>query len=492
MTLQLNLQTPAKPFVTGGPMPIGLDLRNTGDAPVDVPASTEPSEFEYLLLSEDGSKTIQSLSYESKMISKGEVQRMQGETQPLAPGKFMIYADDLGALAVRPIAPGKYQLQALYRMPGNILVRSNRVPIQVIASRAAATVEGLDFRRAYLNAYEFQREGDGRFTLRKWTSSTDNLAQGQFQPLPMAAPANIPASVAMAIEVEHGDLGVWRWLAWTSGSQVQAEVTRAIDVKYPTSALATGLAEAELFESGYQFADGHGLFLLTGRGQSGRRIRLLRLSADDEAAPKFLDVALPAMPDSPARATFYSRPADPQDEAGKSAHQLALCWVLRSGAAYGFVMARIDPETGGVIEPPRTVFSSNRSVVAYAIPAVVRKELADSFALLLAPAREGDPYTRLTLDVHDTTRREEWDLPRFEGPAPVERWILPSTDTGNAPVLAVSGHRLWLARRGGAWQDTRQDVAGATSPIRLWTLPNGQFWCTWFDREQGYRVCRVA
>ena len=494
MTLQLNLQAPAKPFVSGGPVPVGLNLRNTGDAVVDVPASLGPTQFEFLLLTEDGGRTIESLSYRTKELSRGGGlrPRLKPEMQSLAPGKFMLYRADLSALTLHPIAPGKYQLEALYRMPGNVLVRSNRVPIEVIASRPAATVQGLDSTGANLHAYEFHREGDGPLTLRHWASPTNNPVQGRFQPLPAAAPPDAPGSLAMAMEVEHGDLGVWRWLAWTSGNQVEAEVTRAIDAKYPSGMLATGLADSELFEFGYQFADGHGLFLLTGRGEAGRSIRLLTLPADDEVPPKFLDVPLPPVPEAAARATFYSRPADPEDAASKAAHELALSWILRSDDRYGFVMARLDPGTGALVAPPHLVFSTDRGVIAYEIPAVAWKEIPASFAFLLAPVEEGSAYTRLTVNVHDTTQREEWDLPPFGGPGTVERWIFPSAHKANAPVLAMAKSRLWRVRRGSAWQDTRLDVTSAASPVRLWSLPSGEFWCTWFDREQGYQVRRAA
>ena len=119
-----------------------------------------------------------------------------------------------------------------------------------------------------------------------------------------------------------------------------------------------------------------------------------------------------------------------------------------------------------------------------------------SFAFLLAPAESGGAYTLQTVNAHDTAQVEAWDLPPFGDSAmeaaPPERWILPSDHAANAPVAAVSDHRLWLVRPGSSWHDTKLEVTTAGSPVRLWSLPNGEFWCTWFDTVHGYRLHRMA
>ena len=498
MTLQLNLQARAQPFIAGGPMPLGLNLRNTGDTAVEAPAYEGPTQFEYLLLTENGATTIESLSYRKKELSRsgGLRPRLVPNVQPLAPGGVLLYRDDLADLTLHPFAPGKYQLEAIYRLPGNVLVRSNRVPIQVIASRPVATVQGLDSPRANLNAYEFHREDDARFTLRKWESSTDHPLQGRFQNLHTQAIEAPVSSFAMAMEVEAADLGRWRWVAWTSGGQVWAEVTRAIDVKYPSGGLATGLSAPALLEYGYQFADGHGLFLVAGLGSAGRKIRLLTLPADEELPPQFTDVPLPVVPDAPAMATFYAARAISDGAGGEGRYEIALSWLLRTPNATGFVMARLDPGTAALNSPPRTVFSTNRSVLAHAVPPVVMEDIPQSLAFLLAPAESGGAYTLQTVNVHDTAQVEAWNLPPFGDSAmeaaPPERWILPSDHAANAPVVAVSDRRLWLVRPGSGWHDTKLELTTAASPVRLWSLPNGEFWCTWFDTVHGYRLHRVA
>jgi hypothetical protein len=477
-------------------MPLGLNLRNTGDAAAEAPASGGPTQFEYLLLTEDGASTIESLTYRKKELARagGLVPRLVPKVQPLPPGGVLLYSDDLATLTLHPIAPGKYQLEAIYRLPGNVLVRSNRVPIEVIASRPSATVQGIDSPGAKLNAFEFHREDDEQVTLRKWESSAKDPLQGSFQHLHSIR--DPVGNVAMALDAEPHDseIGQWRWVAWTSGDQVHAEVARAIDIKYPTAFLATDLSSVTLFEYGYQYTDGDGLFLLTGIGSEGqRKIRLMKVLADDELPPEFLDVPLPVVPGTLARSTFYSKPADPEDPESRPAHELNLSWVLQAGGGHIFAMTRVDPATGALMAPPRPLFRTNRSLVADSIPPVVIDGVSDSFVFLLAPAEEGSAVTRVALDVRDAARSEEWDLPALDGPSTVQRWILPFSHAAEAPVAAVADHRLWvLSPQSRSWRDTGLDVRNAASAIRLWNLAGDQFWCTWFDTALGFRLHRVA
>lgn len=112
-------------------IPMQLSLLNSGSDNVEVPGNDGPTQFEYLLLDETGSKTVLLLSHGKMELLKagGLVPRAVLKTQTLPPNRLQVYTADLAKLLIEPVAPAKYKLQALYRT-NDQLYRSNIVDIE--------------------------------------------------------------------------------------------------------------------------------------------------------------------------------------------------------------------------------------------------------------------------------------------------------------------------------------------------------------------------
>ena len=284
MPLQLRVEPPEAAFRAAGSIRLTLTLRNHGDGPEQVPAWDGRLPFEYVVLSAEGSRSVASASVQQKELagSRGLVPRMVPRMATIEAGGFMVYHQDLADLLLKPLPPAKYQLEAGYRLHGNVLVRAERVPFEITGVRPEAATQCLNAQGSRLIMVEAQKEDDGSVSLRKWESPAANLAMGLFRTvyeLPQAGPLT---SLALALEAEDQELGVWRWVAWTSGNSLFAVVARAVDATYPFGPLETGLQAPAVLPSGYQFAHGGSLFVITGMNQGKRKIRLVSLPADDE------------------------------------------------------------------------------------------------------------------------------------------------------------------------------------------------------------------
>ena len=130
--LTLNLTTQVKAVELGDSIPLQINLLNNGPSNAEVPGGDGPTQFEFLLLDDSGSKTIQSITYRKKELLKagGLVPRAVIKTQTLQPNRFQIYKTDLAELLTVPIPAGKFQIQALYRTTGKAIIWSNKVHIE--------------------------------------------------------------------------------------------------------------------------------------------------------------------------------------------------------------------------------------------------------------------------------------------------------------------------------------------------------------------------
>ena len=62
------------------------------------------------------------------------------QTQSLKSGDTSIYSQDLVALLLKPLKPGKYLIEAIYRLPDHVFIRSNRLSIEVVAEKREQSI----------------------------------------------------------------------------------------------------------------------------------------------------------------------------------------------------------------------------------------------------------------------------------------------------------------------------------------------------------------
>jgi hypothetical protein len=493
MTWTLKLEPRAPTVLADGPMPLSLELVNAGAEDEAVPQIEGTALFEYSIHAADGELPPRSASRMQRRradVWLSNIRPMQGPDLVVAPGGSARFEEDLVSLLTEPLEPGRYLIEASYDSPEGETCTSERVPLEVVVSRPHAIAQTLAVGEGRVVIAEWHLDADGTTRLRARQKGKTPL--GWFSELATLDAAEPVGQCAISTNAAYGILEAWRWLAWTSADALRVGVAHGEHLMYRSRPIRLELEAPSLLPIGYTVHGARAVFVVAGKRDGRPLLRLVGMAPGLDAEPVLTDVQLEPPTDGvPSTTCVWTADGPPE---------LVASWVVEAGGATSILLGRVNARSGEVVAALGRVFTTDRSVLAFAVPPTIGPAMGPAVGsdeqrraqVLLAPARlDGSQFTHVTFDMGDpanVTAHELPSLPAFAARG-VDRWVLPSDPVAGAPVLAVGGAEIWAAG-GGAW--TRLATGDVEpSSVRLWAFAPTRLVCSWFDRARGYRWQRL-
>lgn len=486
MTWTLKLESRTAAVLADGPMPLSLSLVSTGAEAQTIPEIDGSAPFELTIHAVGGSTAPRTASRAQRRradVWMSNIRPMRGPDLVVAPGGSASFEEDLMSLLTEPLEPGRYLVEAAYRPPEGETCTSERVPLEVVVSRPQVIAQALAVGEGRVAIAEWHVDADGTTRLRVRHKGMTPL--GRFHELATLDAAAPVRQCAISTNAAYGILDAWRWLAWTSGNELHAGVAHDEHLMYPSRPIPLDLEAPSLLPLGFTVHGAGVIFVVAGKRDGRAHLRLIGIAPGADAEPVLTDVRLEPPGDVvPSTTCVWTAEGPPE---------LVVSWVVESGGTTTILFGRVNALTGEVVAPPERVFTTDRSVLAFAVPPTVGPGEQRRAQVLLAPALDdGSQFTHVTFDMADpsnVTAHELPSLPAFAARG-VDRWVLPSEPHVGAPVLAVGGSEIWAAGRAGWTRIATGDVE--PSSARLWAFAPKRLVCTWFDRARGYRSQRLS
>lgn len=480
MTLQLTVQPLQQSYLKGESLPVRATLTNTGDAPATVPESYEKA-FEYVITPVAGT---QAFGGAALLLSRAQSMQLQGldpEEQPapemttLPPGETLEYSpENLARLAPSPIPVGEYELVARYGDWPDLTV-SPPARVSVVVPHVERLVATRGPAKAGLAICFTHREADGTHALYQYESKARRPARGVFYRHHTAPHEELDR---FACAIDYDDCDRIRWFGWLQGMDgfvaAAAQLAELLVVMKPVD---PGLAQAEPFPIGWQWASGEVLFaLLEGTGDEPRlgtvTYRPVRQSATHTAPHTPLAREHP----------IALRHLDADGPTGR----LLLVGIGPAGGAP--LIAQVVDTAEGRAAEPRQWASPGGTVAALALDPIGTLENA-VIDLLTGPAGDPAMMTLTRIPLRDGAEPSTWTFapPLDDRDQPPDAWVLPTQPLDPPLVMARLGGRLLIGGpRAGDWRTLHPGPEPATHMCL--EVIQGEPWAIWADAANGIQI----
>jgi hypothetical protein len=471
--LALDFDVMRNEIVVGEELGVTGTLRNIGSHDAQLSHSVFQSRYSYELRRVSDGQLVQTISqaiYRS-WTAPDRVQNSPAEMISLGPGESLPFNEEIGSLAISPIAAGEYHLICHYASPF-VHVVSPPAMLKVVPPRLNAFASSYCSVETSFCAIYAHREDDTQVLLQLDTELGDPNDGAFLRRLTREGPAI--SCLALAVATEWPAEG--RWFSWIQGSTFRAARGWGNALTGHAEPIELGTSTLELLPEGIQTADGYATFVAIDRAGhrmircrcEGKRIESASYRAPWISHPQ--KIAL----------SFYGAPG------AETTHVL---WSEQTTTGIEIMSAPFPPD-GGEFSKPQLLSSQEApfALVDWSVPAV-HDEDEPALVLLWEPAGADNllVYQRVELvSAKRSTNAVSADSLVFLPPTePVLQWAISVSPGSFTPVIARTPSAiLWTdaAAEDGWLELTRVDKA---SELRLFVAEDGRHWARWMEEDRG-------
>lgn len=471
-TIELEAGPERAEVLAGEPIYVNITLTNLGKQPVEAPSPIDAPPWEFRLRGEGAapSYTLSTQRFRNRLPEPSRPQPPLMET--LRPMSMLEYRVDLLWVAVEPIAPGKYELTAEYRM-GDQSLRSQPTPLTVAVPNVAAySVLGQAPEGTFASAF-LHLAADGSSALYQRETSQEPPIGAAYSRVIAPAGKSI-GSFALGYPIDR-----WRsarWIGWIEGDALYALLGSGEKVWAQIDAVPTGLHAPVLAKPAYQLFDGHVVFFAYGLKDGKPYLHRITLKHHEPAT--FAAVELPSLPHGNVLAQYVGT-------------TLILVWVEHANGHYAVEAnaCPFGPSTAKGVK--RTLVTGDQPVLAFDVTPLAATPGEVDVLLGATGGPLSLEYRRLPMA--GESPQSAWKLPdpRLKPGEHVAAWAVLAGDAQRAPVALLTSARLLSMDfpSDSGWKSTAAAAGGHY--LTLFRVPESALWCTWADPQTGLRYLKV-